>query len=179
MDLAGNRQLRVLFSGAIVVLLVAFTCVFVAACREFPPWVAVLVSVPLTLPILVVVRLRCRWHAVSRKDVATLVVLLLAAMGVSASVAREARRNFWNKYHTDDLRWAEFERRFRQDAAFREVRACKTVRKNIHWAEGKVDGENDLIRLRALAVECGITRERLDGPYAHSVSLSVRQGVSE
>jgi hypothetical protein len=71
------------------------------------------------------------------------------------------------------VRWAEFERRLRLDPAFRDVQVHKSERKNIHWASGTVDSETDLTRLRSLAAECGI-EGRLDGPYMHSVSLTVR-----
>jgi hypothetical protein len=79
-----------------------------------------------------------------------------------------------DRYHANDVSWAEFKRRLRRDPAFQDIQVHKSERKGIYWASRAVDSETDLARLHSLAVECGIDRPRLDGPFVDSVSLSVR-----
>jgi hypothetical protein len=79
-----------------------------------------------------------------------------------------------DRHYAEDVAWAEFQRRIRSDPAFSDVQVHKSARKNVHWASGTVDSEADLARLHSLAAECGIESRRLDGPFAHSISLFVR-----
>lgn len=126
------------------------------------------------LPLIVAVRLRRRWPGVRGRELAFLGVLFSVAAGGSAYVVRAWYADGLDRDHAEDVRWAEFERRFRRDPAFRDVQVHKSERKNVHWASGAVNSEADLARLQSLAAECGIEGRRLDGPFVHSVSLTVR-----
>ncbi len=175
MDITREGAQRRALTCAIVALLLILVAAFYVASKEFGPSVATMISFPLLLTIPIAVRMRLRQAAVKRTEITMLAVLFFATIGGSASIWRESARNGWDRYHADDLRWAEFKRRLREEPAFRDIRVEKTLRKNIYWAEGEVDSESDLVRLLSLASECGISRQRLDGPYAHSVSLTVRR----
>ena len=79
----------------------------------------------------------------------------------SCSASRPVAVCSWcglDRDYAEDVRWAEFKTRLRQDPAFWDVRVNKSERKDIHWASGTVASEADLDRLRSLAAECGIER---------------------
>lgn len=147
---------------------------FAFASTTFGSGSAVGLSLLLILPLAAGVRLCCQWPAVRGRDLGVVALLFCVVSGGGMLVVRDWYRDGIDLYHAEDLRWAEFERRFRQDRAFADVQVHKTERKEIHWASGSVASQTDLDRLITLAAECGIKDRRLDGPYVHSVSLRVR-----
>jgi hypothetical protein len=133
---------------------------------------ALALSLVLMPPLVVAVRLRRRWPGVRGRELAFLALLLAISCGGVAYVVRDWYETGMDRYHAEDERWAEFERLLRRDPALRDVRINLTDRYHIYWASGTVASEAELDRLKSLASRCGIDR-RLDGPYAHSVSLTV------
>lgn len=71
----------------------------------------------------------------------------------------------------EDISWAKFKRDIRKDRRFRGI----TVKhfRGVYWAEGALKTETDFNELVALAKECGIEDERLDGPYQDTISITV------
>lgn len=141
---------------------------FVLVLRAFGLPDALRLSLLLTLPLVVAVRLGRRWPAEWTRDLAYLAILLCLVLAVVVLAIRDVA-------HREGVKWAKFEGLIRQDPAFRNVRIRVTDLKDIHWAEGTVTSEEDLARLRLLASRCGIN-QRLDGPYQYSVSLTVDRG---
>lgn len=164
----GRRVLEVIAFAWLVFIVALFGYAF----RVFGTGIAMVLSVLLILPLVVWARIYRRWPAVRRREFAFVAVLALATMVGEFVAIRRCYENSWDRTHAEDIHWHNFERRCREDLAFKGVQIHKSVRKNIHWASGTVATEADLVRLRSLAVECGIA-ERIDGPYASSVSLMV------
>ena len=71
----------------------------------------------------------------------------------------------------EDLCWSNFKYELTKDPSFRGI----TIRyfRSVYWVEGSLKSEADLERLIALAHACGINDRRLDGPYVHSVSITI------
>ena len=176
MELAQHGRLRIALNLAVTAsaILLVGGYAFVARDFGFGGAAVLVLTVLLALPLAVAVRLRWRWPAVRRRELVFLAVLLCAAAGGGSFVVRAWYADGLDRDHAEDMRWAEFERRFRRDPAFREVQVHKSERKNVHWASGTVETEADLARLHSLAAECGIEGRRLDGPFVQSVSLTVR-----
>jgi len=168
-----NRAQRVALNVAVLASAALLVGGFAVVCRDFGFQSAAVISLLLGLPLLAAVRVRRQWPAVRGREVAFLAVLLSVAAGGGAFVARAWYADGLDRDHAQDVKWAEFERRVGRDPAFRSVEIHKSERKNIHWASGTVGSAADLARLRYVAAECGI-EGRIDGPYAYSVSLTVR-----
>ncbi len=164
---------RMMIAVAILACLALFVAGFVFVALVFGLPEALALSLLLTPPLVVAVRLRRRWPAVRGRELAFLAILLCVASGGVVFVVWDWYATGMARYHGEDVKWTEFERLIRRDAAFRDVRINLTDRKHIYWAGGTVPSEADLDRLMSLASKCGIQR-RLDGPFAHSVSLTVR-----
>jgi len=107
------------------------------------------------------------------REFAFLAVAFCVASGGIVLVVRDWYAKGMDERHAEDVKWAEFERLVRRDAAFQDVKINLTRRKHIYWASGTVASEADLDRLKSLASRCGIERN-IDGPFAHSVSVTVR-----
>lgn len=161
-----------LMARAILLCLAFFAAGFVFIFHEFGLSAALTLSLILAPSLVVAVRLRRRWPAVRGRELAFFALSLAISCGGVAYVVRDWYEAGMDRYHAEDVRWAEFERRIGRDPAFRDVRINMTDRKNIYWASGTVASESELDRLKSLASRCGIER-RLDGPFAHSVSLTV------
>ena len=71
----------------------------------------------------------------------------------------------------EEICWNQFERAIHNDPAFREL----TVNyfRGVHWVKGSLNTEQDLDRLISLAEKCGIRDRPLDGPYVHSISITI------
>ena len=175
MEAAPHRTQRITLSVAVLASTVLLVGGFAFVSQNFGFRFAAFLSMILALPLLAAVRLRLRWPAVRSRELVFLAALLCVASGGGAYVVRAWYAHGLDRDHAEDMRWAEFERRFHQNPAFHDVQVHKSERKNIHWASGLVDSEADLTRLEALAAECGIEGRRLDGPFVHSVSLTVRE----
>lgn len=145
---------------------------FAFVSREFGSRNAAALTPLLALPLAIAARL-CRRPAVFGRGLVFFAVLFCGASTGVVLVVRAWYADALDRDHAEDVKWDAFERRVRTDPAFRDVQVNKSERKSIHWASGTVASESDLSRLRSLAAECGI-EGRLDGPYAHSVSLTAR-----
>jgi hypothetical protein len=71
----------------------------------------------------------------------------------------------------EELCWVRFEQVARRDPAFKFLKF--RYFRGVHWIEGTLKDEVELDQLIALARTCDITRERLDGPYKHSISITI------
>lgn len=80
--------------------------------------------------------------------------------------------------YAEKQKWAEFERRVRQDQAFSDIIIQLHRARETHWASGTVATDSDLDRLRALALDCGI-EESIDCPFEDTVSLFVQNIPTE
>ena len=174
MEVTQSKMQRVALSAAVLASAVLLVGGFAFIYRDFGLRGAAVLSIFPALPLVVAVGLRRRWPAVRGREFAFLAILFCVASGGSIFVVRAWYADDLDRDHAEDVRWAEFERRLRRDPAFRDVQIHKSERKNVHWASGAVDSEADLARLQSLAAECGIEGRRLDGPFLHSVSLTVR-----
>lgn len=134
---------------------------------------ASLLSLFMIPSLVVTVRLYRRRLTVRRRELAYLAVLSCAALAAAVFVVHNWYDAGMDRRHAEDVRWAEFGRLVRHDPAFQNVWIRVTTRKQIYWVEGTVASKADLDRLKSLAADCGIARERLDGPYVHSTSLTV------
>ena len=124
-------------------------------------------------PLVVALRLRRRWPTVGKREVVYLAVLTCVAFGAIIFVVRDWYDKGIDHDHAVAVQWSRFERLIRRDPAFRDVQVKVTARKRIYYVEGTVASEADVDRLKSLALNCGIERVRLDGPYMHSISLRV------
>jgi hypothetical protein len=167
-----------------VIVVVTFACLapaaagFVLVSRTFGLSNALAVSLLLIPPLVIAVRLCLRWPDVRGRELAFLAILFSVASGGTLFVVWDSYATGMDRYHAEDVKWTEFERLIRRDPALRDVRVNMTGWKHVYWASGTVASEADLDRLKSLASRCGIGR-RLDGPFAHSVSLTVRTQVGE
>jgi hypothetical protein len=153
--------------------LAPFAAASVFVSRVFGLSNALAVSLLLIPPLVIAVRLRRRWPAVRGRELAFLAILLCVSSAGTVFVVWDWYATGMDRYHAEDVKWTEFEQLIRRDAALRDVRVNLTRRKHIYWASGTVASEADLDRLKSLASQCGIGGQ-LDGPFAHSVSLTVR-----
>jgi hypothetical protein len=153
--------------------LAPFAAGFVFVSRVFGLSNALGVSLLLVPPLVTAVRLCLRWPAVRGRELAFLAILLCVASGGTVLVVWDWYAGSMDRYHAEDVKWSEFERLIRRDPALRDVRVNLTGRKHIYGASGTVASEADLNGLKSLASRCGIGRQ-LDGPFAHSVSLTDR-----
>jgi hypothetical protein len=167
---AQRRALGVAVFASLALLVGGFA--FVA--QEFGVRSAATLSLLLALPLVIAVHLCRRWPAGRSRELAYLAILFGVASVGGTFVVRVWYADGLDGDHAKDVQWTAFERRLRRDPAFRDVQVHKSERKNIHWASGTVESQADLARLRSLAAECGIDGP-LDGPYAQSVSLTVRR----
>jgi hypothetical protein len=116
----------------------------------------------------------CRRQPTARwRELAYLIVLFCIVSGGVVFVVRDWYAKGMDSRHAEDVRWANFERRLSEDSTFRNVKINVTDRKNVYWASGTLATEADRKRLDQLAAECGIVDRQLDGPFVHSVSLTV------
>lgn len=171
---------RTLIALAVLICLAPLVFGFVIVASDFGPRAASVLFFLFLLPSLVVaVRLHRRWPAVQGREVVYLAVLSCVALGAVVFVVRDWYDKGLQYYHAEDVRWSEFGRLMRRDPAFRNVQIRLTHRKHIYYVEGSVASQADLDRLQSLAIDCGIDRKRLDGPYIHSVSIQVWGGRAD
>jgi hypothetical protein len=72
----------------------------------------------------------------------------------------------------EDKSWTELKQELKKDRSFRNLKVNLTTNKHIYWVSGDVASESDYDRLIVLSAKCGIKGRNLDGPYAHSISIS-------
>jgi hypothetical protein len=163
---------RMWIATAILACLALFVAGFVYVSFVFGLPSALILSLLLAPPLGIGIRFRRRWPAVSSRELTFLTIVLCVALGGVAFVTWDWYDTGMDRFHAEDVKWAEFERLIRQDSAFRDV-SINVSRKNTYWASGTVASKADLDRLASLASQCGI-KQRLNGPFVHSVSLTVR-----
>lgn len=141
---------------------------------DFGMFRAALIFLLFPLPsVFVAFRLRTRLPTVRGHEIGFLVILSLFATGAAIFVVRDWYDRGLHHAHAEDVQWSQLENFMRRDSAFQNVKIRLTDRKHIYYVEGTVNSNADLERLLALAYRCGIKRKRLDGPFVHSVSLTV------
>jgi hypothetical protein len=164
---------RIWIAAAILPCLALVVAGFVFVSFVFGLPSASALSLLLTPPLVIGVRLSRRWSAVTVRDLTFLTIVLSVALGGAAFVVWDWYATGMDRDHAEDVKWTEFERVIRRDSAFKDVRINLQDRKHFHWASGTVASEADLDRLVSLASQCGI-EQRLDGPFVHSRSVNVR-----
>jgi hypothetical protein len=163
---------RITLSVALFACLALFVVGFAAISRVFGVGGAVALSLLLAPALVIAVRLWRRWPAVHVRELAFLAVLFCVASGGIVFVVRDWYAKGMDELHAEDMKWTEFQRLLRRDRTFQDVK-INLNRKHFYWASGTVASEADLDRLKSLASRCGI-EGRIDGPFVHSVSLTVR-----
>jgi hypothetical protein len=109
------------------------------------------------------------WTRASRsKWIKTSVYLALAVLIFCRVVNRH---DLGPNDSAEDLCWVNFKQQLFKDPDFWGVRV--RYFRHVYWVEGSLKSEADLERLIALARQCGIEERRLDGPYVHSVSITI------
>jgi hypothetical protein len=161
-----------LFSLAILVYLLIWAAGFVFVSRVFGIGNTTILFLIPALPFVVGLRMRRRWPAVRTREFAFLTLLLIVASGGVIGVVKNWYENGMDRYHADDVKWAEFGRALRKDTTFQDL-AIHLTRKHGYWVSGTVASEADLGRLNSLAIRCGITPP-LDGPFVSSVSVTIK-----
>jgi hypothetical protein len=147
---------------------------FISVASDFGAFAAFSIFFPVLLPPFVVAtHLWRRCHNVQGREVAYAAILACFCLGAIIFVVRDWYAKGMHRQHAEDLQWSQFERLIRRDPAFGNVQITLTDRKHIYYVEGTVPSREDLERLKSLASRCGIERERLDGPFVHSVSLTI------
>lgn len=120
---------------------------------------------------------RSKWIALLRWQLLLFALVAFTVTLVVAIAVCDRLGQYRSPYYVEDVAWGKFKKALQKDPAFKDVSINMTKRKHIHWASGTVPSHADLDRLKLLAAECGISDRRLDGPYAHSVSLFIRDGA--
>lgn len=170
-----------LFSLAIVVYVVAWAVGFLFVAKDFGLQGAIaLSSLPMIL-LLVSFRMRLRWDRVNAFDFFPLgFIALFVGFGVWTliqswySAGYHLRPEGWVLYHPpsqEDLDWKAFGLAFAKDPAFRGLNMQHF--RGVYWLSGSLKNEAELDRLLELAKLHGIKDRRLDGPYGHSISITI------
>src|SRR5437867_2998970 len=118
MEVAQNRTQRVALNVAVLASAVLLVGGFAFVSWDFGFRGAAVLSLVLALPLVVAVRLRRRWPAVRGRELVFLATLFCAVSGGGIFVVRAWYDDGLDRDHAEDVRWAEFERRLRRDAAF-------------------------------------------------------------
>lgn len=178
-DAANNRAMRKAIGVAILVALAVLVVGFAFVSQEFGYYGAAVYSLILVPPLVVAIRLYRKWPSASVRELVFLAVTFFFAIGGAAFILNAWYADGLDRDHAEDVKWDQFEKRVRKDPRFQNVQIHKSERKNVYWVTGTVESQADLERLRSLAAECEIDRQRLDGPYVHSISLTVGNGGNE
>ena len=170
-----------LFSAAIAFYAMLCIAEFVFITREFGFKNAIALSILSLLPILLGVYMRVRWKSVKASDWGALALLLIAMTVASIAFVDRWYKSGWHyrpgtwtfltPQSEDDRNWDAFVREMRRESAFGQLKSYRW--KGVNWLEGTIQSLADLDRLTALARKCGIEDGRLDGPYQHSISITI------
>lgn len=170
-----------LFSLAIMVYIVTWAVELIFIAKVFGVHRAMLLSLIPMIPLLAAVRMQLRWQRVNALDFVPLgLVVFVACFGVYAIVQSwyvagyHQRADGWalnQPPSQEDFDWEEFVRAFAKDPSFRGLR-IKHFR-GTYWLSGSLNTESDLERLIELANKHRIKDRRLDGPYVHSISITI------
>ena len=144
------------FSLGIAVYALAWAGVLVFLHRVFGMDVAaIILSLVLIVPLVVAVRMRCRWPEV-RKHEFVFLLLLLVIVGVGSCGA------IWRLYadgmhhrHITDIRFDELTHIAHSDTAFRHVEFVTTIYKQRYQLRGTVASQADLEHLQSLCEQYG------------------------
>jgi hypothetical protein len=91
------------------------------------------------------------------RELAFLLALAITASGAAAGVVWNWYYTGMDRYHAEDLEYAEFSHVLRKDPRFCSVQLFVSP-KHIFWMRGKIASDADLARLRALANQCRFIR---------------------
>ncbi len=168
-----NNVLNALVFASVALLVGGFVLIN----RDFGIEGASVLSIMLALPLFVAIRLRRRSFAVQQQEVSFFLVLFCAAAGGSAFTVHTWYSNGVHHRHLEDVQWYQFESEFRRDPAFQSLNT-EWNKKTRYYLVGEVSADDDLERLRLLALKHQV-RWPLDGPFAHSKSVTVRMSPQE
>lgn len=160
--------------AAIILLAALWSFGFFIISSAFGAQMAAVIFVLLPLPVLLVAsRLFSRWPTVKLREIGYLFILSIITTGAAIFVVRDWYDKGLDYDHAEDKIWSKFGELVRRDSAFQNVTIKLANRKRVYYVEGTVNSNEDLQRLQLIAHSCGIKREKLDGPFVHSVSLTV------
>jgi hypothetical protein len=174
MDVPSNRVLRVSLRAALALLASAAVLVggFAFVSRDFGFVAATVLSLILAAPLVVAARLWLRrTPIVDGREFALFMVLFFAASAACTFLIWSWYDSGLDDRYLEDVQWSRFENEFRRDPAFQYL-TTEWNKKSRYYLVGKVASETDLDRLRMLAEKHQV-RWPLDGPWAHSKSLTV------
>jgi hypothetical protein len=158
---------------AILTCLAGIAAVFAFVSPDFGSTAAGVLSLLFAVPLVIAAKYLRRMPTARWRGFAFIVALLCVVSGGVVFVVRDWYAKGMDRLHAEDVKWANFERRMRDDPAFKKVKINVTNRKNVYWASGTLPTVADRVRLDQLAEECGIVGRQLDGPFVHSISLTV------
>lgn len=104
------------------------------------------------LPFAVAVRIRARLYASRMRDFVFLAIASVAALAASTLLVQSWYAAGMHRRHAEDVEYAAFSRRLRQDPRFDDVELFVSG-KHVFWMRGTVAEEADLLRLRRLAAQ--------------------------
>jgi hypothetical protein len=144
-----------LFSLGIPAYVVLCLAVAIFAHRIFGAALAIGVSLMLSLPLLVSLRMLGYWQTQKQRDFLLLVVLLFVDFGGVGYVIRHNYDLGMDKLHVEELKVRDLVQALREDPAYRRVEA-ELGRKQTLFVDGKVDSRADLARLTSLVEQYGV-----------------------
>jgi len=163
---------RKAFSLGIAVYAVAWAGVFVFVYRVFGiDLPAILLSLILAVPLVVAVRMRCRWPALRGREFVFLLLLVIFASGGGVFVIQHLYDTCRDLMRTEDRRFDEFTRIAHADPAFRDINFLTVSSKRFRQIQGTVATQADLDRFQTLFHEYHF-------PF-YLVEVSVRDGSKQ
>lgn len=113
---------------------------------------AIGLSLILLVPFIFGIRMRGRWQSLRPRELVLLCVLLVIVLGAASVLVWNWYAIGMDRWHTEDMQYAEFGRLLRKDPAFRNIELYVSG-KHISWIRGTVTSKADLDRLRSLAAQ--------------------------
>jgi hypothetical protein len=123
---------------------------FIFVSQEFGIVSAIKLSLIPVLPLVVALRMCSRWPTVRGREFAFLLALVIIVSGAAVGVLWNWYDTGMDRFHAEDLEYAEFVRTLRKDPAFHNVKPFVSP-KHLFWLRGTVASDADLARLRSLA----------------------------
>ena len=177
---------RIAFFMAMIVYLIGCIAEFIFLTQQFGLKPAFVLSLISALPLAIAFYMWHRWNSIRKTSFDWLSLALVVTVAATAWTCTEnikrsynhnvhhgAQWTFFRPRDPGEVSWEKFGQELRKDPAFQNVKVVLTERKHIHYVSGTLKSESDLDRLKALAQKCGIFPRDLDGPYAHSISITI------
>ena len=170
-----------LFSAAIIAYVIGWVAEFVFITRVFGLNNSIALSFISVLPFIYSVYMRSRWKSLRAGDWRLLLLVSTVSTVATSGFVNRWYESGWHyrpgtwTFNTPpsqkDLTWNEFKKELRKDPTFKNITPYDS--RGVYWLEGSLKSEADLDRMITLAKKCEINRERLDGPYQHSISITI------